>query len=115
MRTLIIAILLIVASAVTIASAEPTTRISDTREREVSVKSIMAKGKIIRIGYSSDQVLKILPQSAFMEQTVEGSPATDSMVVTKSYYHGGKYFNLVFMRISDSGYTVIKILEKRFD
>lgn len=95
--------------------ASPVTRISDTKEREVSVKKITVKGKTIKVGFSSDKVVSLLPTSAFMEQVIEGDPSKGTMVVTKSYYYGDKYFKLVFMRLSDRGYSVIDILEKRFD
>ena len=90
------------------------TKISVLNEREVSLKKITVKGKTIKIGYSSDRVLKIIPESSFMEQTVTGNSADNSMTVTKSYYYGDRYFKLVFMRINDSGYAVVDILEKRF-
>jgi hypothetical protein len=73
---------------------------------------LTVRGKPIRVGMTSDDVVAILKNSEMVEQEVKADPAlAGSLLLTKQYNAGGKHFTLVLARGTMPGpYLVRSIL-----
>lgn len=78
---------------------EPASRAAPSKAPALTVR-----GKPIRVGMTSDDVVAILKNSEMVEQEVKADPAlAGSLLVTKQYKADGKSFTLVMARSTTPG------------
>lgn len=76
--------------------------------------TVTVRGKPIRVGMTSDDVVAILRKSEMVEQEVKADPAlAGSLLVTKQYNADGKRFTLMMARSTmDGPYLVRSIVSE---